>query len=558
MFYSGRKKMQILSIGILLCFTSLVYQQHVMGQDRSSTYDAGRADADASSLNINWTAAESDHPTLLPPEELEALVGPVALFPDDLLGIILPAATYPLQIVQAARYLEQLETEPGLPVDEEWDNSIVALLNYPEALRLLNEDLDWTWELGTAVLNQQADVMTAIQQFRRQAFAAGNLASDNKQIISNDSDIIEIRPADPEVIYIPRYEPRQVIIYQSYPVYRYYPVGYPVYYYPYRPDYRFRTSFFWGLHTAFYIGWHTRHIHVYPYNYYRHPYYGSSFYFDFYSYNYRQRYHYRNRVVTDRVSRYSTANHRWLPGRTSGARPYRVRNHAPPQYSSENQLRDQRQTANRSDLPVRQQSRQTNRARRDNSDPAFVRDSSRREGTGNARTNQRSRPRAGTATTRDRQTASRSAPPAVESHSVRADRPATRQSRPQSARPDRPQINTATTRNRQAAVRSAPPAVESRSVRADRPATRQSRPKSVRRPARPLANTATTRNRQAVVRSAPPAVESRSARADRPATAASGPRADQRSNAQNNRSRKSEATKHAWSESRFSSRTNHR
>ncbi|MFQ6005861.1 MAG: DUF3300 domain-containing protein, partial [Woeseia sp.] len=90
--------------------------------------------------------------TLLSAEALEELVGPVALYPDDLLAIVLPASTYPLQVVQAARFLERLEDDPSLKPDEEWDESITALLNYPEVVELMNDDIEWTWRLGEAVV----------------------------------------------------------------------------------------------------------------------------------------------------------------------------------------------------------------------------------------------------------------------------------------------------------------------------------------------------------------------------------------------------------------------
>jgi hypothetical protein len=91
---------------------------------------------------------------LLNSTALEELVGRVALYPDELIAIVLPASTYPLQIVQAARYLEAHESDPTLEPSAEWDDSIIALLNYPEAIELLNTDLDWTWQLGEAVINQ--------------------------------------------------------------------------------------------------------------------------------------------------------------------------------------------------------------------------------------------------------------------------------------------------------------------------------------------------------------------------------------------------------------------
>src|SRR5262245_11032691 len=99
----------------------------------------------------------ADQPTLLGADDLAELVGPIALYPDDLVAIVLPASTYPLQVVQAARFLEDRKKNPKLEADKNWDDSIVALLNYPEAVKLMNDDLDWTWKLGDAVINQRAD-----------------------------------------------------------------------------------------------------------------------------------------------------------------------------------------------------------------------------------------------------------------------------------------------------------------------------------------------------------------------------------------------------------------
>ncbi|MDH5620092.1 MAG: DUF3300 domain-containing protein, partial [Gammaproteobacteria bacterium] len=79
--------------------------------------------------------------------ELEELVGPVALYPDDLLAIILPAAAYPQQIIDAGRFLEDLENDASLKPDPLWDDAVVALLNYPEVVELMNDDIDWTWRL---------------------------------------------------------------------------------------------------------------------------------------------------------------------------------------------------------------------------------------------------------------------------------------------------------------------------------------------------------------------------------------------------------------------------
>ncbi|HMB72254.1 MAG TPA: DUF3300 domain-containing protein, partial [Gammaproteobacteria bacterium] len=135
--------------------------------------------------------------------DLETLVGPIALYADDLVGVVLPASTYPLQIVQASRFLDDYESDSSLEPDPNWDDSVVALLNYPEVLRMMDTNIEWTWALGEAVLDQQPAVLDAIQAFRGRAFEAGNLASNDQQVVTQDDGLIEIAPAEPEVIYIP-------------------------------------------------------------------------------------------------------------------------------------------------------------------------------------------------------------------------------------------------------------------------------------------------------------------------------------------------------------------
>ena len=209
--------------------------------------------------------------------ELETLVGPIALYPDDLLAVVLPASAFPLQIVEAARFLENLKHDSSLKPDEDWDDSIVALLNYPEIVELLNEDLDWTWRLGEAVVAQQSDVIAAIELFRDRAYTAGNLKSDDYQLVANKDGAIQITPVQDDVIYVPYYEPARVVVYQPRPVYYYYPRAYPVYYYPYSSHHVFHDSFFWGVTTAFSIGWNSHHLNVFHHSYYGHPYYGHSY-----------------------------------------------------------------------------------------------------------------------------------------------------------------------------------------------------------------------------------------------------------------------------------------
>jgi hypothetical protein len=176
---------------------------------------------------------------------LDALVGRIALYPDDLVGIILPASTNPLQLVQADRYLDKRKADPKLPVDDKWDDAVKSLLNYPDVVKMMSADLDWTSALGEAVVADQGDVLEAIQSFRRKAQAAGNLKSDGKQVVQVEKEIINIVPADPQVIYVPQYNPSTVVVYGA-PAWGYYPTPYPSYYYPYPPGAALAAGVVWG------------------------------------------------------------------------------------------------------------------------------------------------------------------------------------------------------------------------------------------------------------------------------------------------------------------------
>jgi Protein of unknown function (DUF3300) len=181
-------------------------------------------------------AAAAPAAELLGPEELRKLVAPVALYPDDLLAIALPASTNPLQIVQAQRFLDKRNTDQKLQPDAEWDPSILALINYPEVVSKMNADLDWTEDLGNAVIDQQQGVMDMIQQIRAETYAGGYLKSDDKQVVVQEKETIIIQPADPEYIYVPNYDPQVVYVdhgpYYSYPSPVYYATPYPYYWSP--------------------------------------------------------------------------------------------------------------------------------------------------------------------------------------------------------------------------------------------------------------------------------------------------------------------------------------
>jgi hypothetical protein len=153
---------------------------------------------------------------VLTPDQLDGLVAPIALYPDPLLSQILVASTYPLELVQAWQWLQR---NPGLTgaaltqaaQQQNWDPSIQALVVFPDLTKRLNQDITWTTDLGNAFLAQQPDVMDAVQRMRQRAEQDGKLSSTPQQRVStiNDSGrpIIDIQPADPNMLYLPYYDP---------------------------------------------------------------------------------------------------------------------------------------------------------------------------------------------------------------------------------------------------------------------------------------------------------------------------------------------------------------
>lgn len=152
----------------------------------------------------------------LSPDQLDDLVAPIALYPDPLLSQLLVAATYPLEVVQAYQWLQR---NPGLSgpdlqqavQQQNWDPSVQALVVFPDVLKRLNDDVTWTTNLGNAFLAQQQDVMDAVQRMRQRAQQAGKLASTPQETVStadeNGQPAIQIMPANPDVIYVPVYNP---------------------------------------------------------------------------------------------------------------------------------------------------------------------------------------------------------------------------------------------------------------------------------------------------------------------------------------------------------------
>lgn len=150
-------------------------------------------------------SAENDDPKL-PPEEIEKLVSPISLYPDSLVALILPAATESADVVRAARFLagggQQSDIEKQF-----WHESVKSLAHYPDIVKWMDQNLEWTQQIGGAFAEQPADVMAAIQRQRAHARAAGLLTDTPQQRVVVEQELIYITPVDARMIYIPRYDP---------------------------------------------------------------------------------------------------------------------------------------------------------------------------------------------------------------------------------------------------------------------------------------------------------------------------------------------------------------
>jgi hypothetical protein len=188
----------------------------------------------------------------LSPEQLEALVAPIALYPDDLLTQSLVASTYPLEIIQLQQWLaKHKDLKDKALIDavakEPWDPAIQSMAGIPEVVSRLANDIQWTTDLGNAFLAQQADVMDAVQRMRKKAQDKGALKTNEQQKVETkvveEKTVIVVESANPQVIYVPSYSP--VVVYGP-PVYYPYP---PIYYPPYPPGAAFVTfgiGVMWG------------------------------------------------------------------------------------------------------------------------------------------------------------------------------------------------------------------------------------------------------------------------------------------------------------------------
>ena len=184
----------------------------------------------------SWTAQASppgNQSTRIPPDQLDSLVAPIALYPDPLLAQTLAASTYPLEIMELRQWLEKNKNLKDKALadavaKQPWDPSVQALAALPEVVKRLADDIQWTDDLGNAFLAQQSDVMEAVQRMRKKAESKGNLKSTQQQkveskVVDNQS-VIVIEQASPQVVYVPSYDP--VVVYGA-PVYPYPPIYYP-------------------------------------------------------------------------------------------------------------------------------------------------------------------------------------------------------------------------------------------------------------------------------------------------------------------------------------------
>jgi len=171
-------------------------------------------------------------------EQLDALVAPIALYPDNLLSLVLMASTYPLEVVQADRWMKENKNLKGdqlkAGVDKQtWDDSVKSLAATPDVLSMMSSKLDWMLKLGDAVLAQQPDVMDAVQRLRTKADSNKKLTSTKEQKVSKrqeqGKDVIIIEPTDPETIYVPYYDPAVAYGGWPYPAYPPYYFGWPGY-----------------------------------------------------------------------------------------------------------------------------------------------------------------------------------------------------------------------------------------------------------------------------------------------------------------------------------------
>jgi hypothetical protein len=203
-------------------------------------------------------------------QDLDELLAPIALYPDALLAQVLMASTYPLEVVEAARWQKQNASLKDKALEEAlkkqtWDESVKALTTVPQVLTMMNEKLDWTTKLGDAFLAQQENVLKTAQSLRKKAEEAGNLKSSKELVVKKETEnnvqVIKIENPTPETVYVPTYNPATVYgtwWYAAPPPYYYYPPGYAYG----GAGLAFASGVFWGAAIAGGIGWGNNDINI--------------------------------------------------------------------------------------------------------------------------------------------------------------------------------------------------------------------------------------------------------------------------------------------------------
>ena len=193
----------------------------------------GEALPHPSTFSLGRESSPQDQAAKVPADQLDSLVAPIALYPDPMLAQVLAASTYPLEIIQLQQWLLK---NPGLKdkdladavAKQPWDPSIQSLAGLPDVVKRLASDIQWTTDLGNAFLAQQGEVMDAVQRMRKKAEDKGNLKSTEQQTVETkvveNKSVIVIEQANPQVVYVPSYDP--VVVYGP-PVYPYPPIYYP-------------------------------------------------------------------------------------------------------------------------------------------------------------------------------------------------------------------------------------------------------------------------------------------------------------------------------------------
>jgi hypothetical protein len=191
---------------ILACYIATGVAPPGFASQMRDTPDAMQSSSSSSSSSTPVRDAEQT------PEQLQQLVAPIALYPDALVAQVLAASTYPDEVDAASQWLEDQKGLQGQAlaqaVDQQsWDPSVKALTEFPSVLGNMARNLSWTSSLGDAYVNQEDDVMDAVQVMRQRARDAGNLQSNTQQTVRNEGSTISIEPAEPDVVYVPQYNP---------------------------------------------------------------------------------------------------------------------------------------------------------------------------------------------------------------------------------------------------------------------------------------------------------------------------------------------------------------